>query len=100
MAKPKSQQHRGEEHRAFRRWPIALETRCYGRAGSTQCLISEISEAGLTVVTGYRCAVGDELNVAWEFESDEKPFHVTCVVRCISAIGAGVEFLNISRGLE
>lgn len=81
------------ERRAFQRWSVAVPAQCYGACGSSQAVITEISEAGLNLTWPRRANPGDELVVAWQL--DEGPaLQVTTVVRCSSQQSAGLEFLD------
>lgn len=81
--------------RAFPRWPVALHAQCNGSWGSSECLIIELNEAGASLTSGHNARVGDEMTVAWRFDSD--PIQVAGVVRHVSEAHTGIEFLAISR---
>ena len=59
-------------------------------------MISEISEAGLSFITGHSCNVGEELSIAWRMDESDEPFHLQCVVRHVNEGRIGVEFLKLS----
>lgn len=85
------------ERRSLSRWPVALDGTCYGAWGSSKCLISELSENGISVVCGHIARVGEEFTVAWRLAECETPIQITCVVRGISDQQAGLEFLDATR---
>lgn len=86
-----------KERRAFPRWPVALEGTCYGAWGSSRCLIAELSENGISLVSGHALSVGDLCDIAWRLSAAETPIHVTCIVRQISDRQIGLEFLDATR---
>ena len=59
-------------------------------------MISEVSEAGLSFVTGHSCNVGEELSIAWRMDDSDEPFHLQCVVRHVNEGRIGVEFMKLS----
>ena len=91
---PESRFPWNEERCSFPRWPVALEGSCYGTWGSSKCLISELSESGISVVSGHISRVGEEFTVAWRLAVSETPLQITCVVRRIVDKQAGIEFLD------
>ena len=85
-----------DQRRVFPRWSVALEGTCHGGWGSSRCLITEMNEAGMGLVSGHHHSVGDEMTVACRLENNEEPLEVHCVVRHATAKGTGVAFLNIT----
>jgi hypothetical protein len=88
-----SDRQRTNERRAFKRWPADLQSQCYGPSGSSQAVIVEISEAGLTLTSDHPAQVDEELTVAWVLD-DGPPLQITCKVRRAHAPVTGVEFLD------
>jgi c-di-GMP-binding flagellar brake protein YcgR len=60
-------------------------------------MITELSETGMTVVTGRQSSLGEELTSAFQLDSADQPFQLHTVVRHRSAQHTGLEFLNITR---
>ena len=88
--------HRNSERRAFPRWPVAIEGRCYGRIGSSKCLITEMSENGIAIVTGQSLRIGEVLTAAWCLDGDPTPLQIHGVVRDTTTVTVGLEFLDIT----
>ena len=85
-----------DQRRAFPRWSVALNGTCRGRWGSSRCLITEMNEAGMGLVSGHHHRVGDEMTVTCRLENSEEPLEINCVVRHATTKGTGVAFLNIT----
>jgi hypothetical protein len=85
-----------DQRRVFPRWSVALKGTCRGTWGSSRCLITEMNEAGMGLVSGRYHSVGDEMTVACRLENNEEPLEINCVVRHATAKGTGVAFLNIT----
>lgn len=86
-------ENRRNERRAFKRWSVIIPGRCYGPWGSSQMVITEISEAGVHLTWPKTANPGDEITIAWQLD-DGPPLQITSVVRCASQQGVGVEFLD------
>ena len=85
-----------EERRSSARWPVALEGSCYGTWGSSPCVITDLSESGITVSSAHIAKVGEEFTVAWYADDGYPPIQVTCAVRQFSDQQAHLEFLYAS----
>jgi PilZ domain len=82
------------ERRDFPRCAVAYAGSCYGIGGSSPCVISEVSEAGVTVLSAHIAKIGEEFTVAWSLADNETPLQITCIVRDVSGEQAGLEFLD------
>ena len=82
------------ERRDVPRCAVTFAGNCYGIWGSSPCVISELSEAGITVVSAHIAKVGEEFTVAWSLADRETPLQITCIVRDLSGQQAGLEFLD------
>ena len=83
------------ERRAFPRWTVPFRFTAHNKSETFPGVITDISEHGPRVAAKQPVAVGDELNITWNIDSDASPFEVRCVVRNIGEGQVGVEFLNV-----
>ena len=84
------------DKRAFPRMPMILGARCYGKWGSSPCLMSEISEAGVSFVSEHVYEVGEELTVAWRLDSSQ-PLQCVCRVSHITSSTVGAKFVDVDN---
>ena len=89
-------EYRGAERRAFPRWPVSLQARCYARIANARCVINDMSESGMGVKSPLRCNAGDEVTAAWRFARYDKAFRVRSTVRRVANDILGIEFMDIS----
>ena len=64
-------------------------------------MIVEMSETGLSFVSGRSTRTGEELTIAWQLDPAQSPLQIRCMVRHISHLAGqdglqvGAEFLNL-----
>lgn len=78
------------------RKPIAVRASCGGDWGVSECLISDISEGGASVVCGHAPKVGEQVTLEWRNGTKKKPLRIPCAVRHVSGTHTGLAFLSVS----
>lgn len=58
--------------------------------------MTELSDAGCFIVTGYEAAIGDEIIIAFRLEPSEQPMQVGGIIRHHSEAGLGAEFTKLT----
>ena len=84
-----------QEKRGSTRLPVALRGQCAGEWGASPCLISEISQGGLSLVCGHTHNPGDHIHVSWSEGAKGDGMEADCLVRHVCATHIGVEFLEM-----
>lgn len=59
-------------------------------------MIAEISEVGMTCVSGATVERGEEYIAVWHLPDSHRPLQVTCVAREVAPDYARVEFVNLA----
>ena len=85
------------ERRAFPRWPVAFECQTIGKSGRSRGVISDFSENGAGVASGYVSEVGEQIVLEWTLGLEEAPLSVKCIVRNVTRTRIGLEFLDLSQ---
>ena len=78
------------------RKPIAVRASCGGHWGVSDCLISDISEGGVSVVCGHAPSVGEHVTLEWSTGTKKKRLRIPCAVRHVSGTHTGLAFLSVS----
>jgi len=84
------------ERRVSRRRSVAHRAECSGPWGTSPCMISDMSETGMSLVCGRKLLVGEQVKIKWQNAPDAKPAEIRCVVRYSLDTVTGVEFVRIT----
>ena len=82
--------------RRYLRKPIAVRASCGGDWGTSDCLISDISEGGASVVCGHTPKIGDKITLEWPAATPQQNLRILCSVRHVSRTHTGVAFVGIT----
>lgn len=82
--------------RRHARKPIAVRASCGGDWGVSDCLISDISEGGASVVCGHAPNVGEHVMLELRTAAKNERLRVPCSVRHVSGTHTGLAFLSMS----
>ncbi len=84
------------KQRQYPRRPAAVRARCSGDWGSSNCLISDLSEGGASLVCGHAPQVGEQVTLEFASRPNFEPMRLRCAVKYVSGSQTGVAFVEDS----
>ncbi len=88
------------ERRSSPRRPVRVKRTCSGPWGASECLVVDVSETGLGIVTGQELKLGDEVLVDWESEKgSDRPSQIACRVAHQTHGRVGLAFVRADEAV-